>query len=486
MEKITNAQMNFKVFEKTIYDTTCQIACELVSEYLQACDREVLAMRDTKEYRFVNFGTTTIKTLMGEVSYTRRRYKKREGGYVYLLDEALGINGDCGLISENLAEQIVLECTDKSFRKAASSISSLTGQRISAMGAWGVVSRYGERLEKQEARLGELAANGITGQLGNIESKALFSELDDVWITMQREKRRKPGSPAPAGRRRIGKRPMHIGTAYTGWKKAEGSRYKTVDKIAYASFDETPVFLSKYGTLLLHRFDMDGVERQVMNGDGAGWIKTAAEESGAILQLDPYHRSRAIVKAVDDKNDRDALYGAFKEKDVEKALDIVSDLLTRATEKSACKKLEDLLEYFDNNKESLLTWQERGIELPTPPEGLVYKSLGVQESSNCNLLTQRMKHRKGSWSKSGANSMAKILCYRYTIGIDSMLGTLPEPPEDQWTPLSAAKAPIYDGKGYDGGWLHAEMPFEQVFRTNGREVIRGLLRQRGLSELRII
>jgi hypothetical protein len=68
-----------------------------------------------------------------------------------------------------------------------------------------------------------------------------------------------------------------------------------------------------------------------------------------------------------------------------------------------------------------------------------------------------------------------------------MLGPVEEPgPESVETlpePLSAAKTPLYDGKGDGSEWLHAGTPFGQAFVTHGREVIKGLLSQRPLSDL---
>jgi hypothetical protein len=156
-----------------------------------------------------------------------------------------------------------------------------------------------------------------------------------------------------------------------------------------------------------------------------------------------------------------------------------------ARDESAREKLVKLYSYFYSNRDSLLTWRERGVELPEPPEGVVYREMGTQESSNCSLLTQRMKHRRGSWSLNGANNMAGVLCFRHTVGLDTLLGALPEPPPHEALPepLSASKSPQRDGKGYGADWLHAEMPFEDAFRTNGRESIRGMLRMRPLSRL---
>lgn len=492
MKNITEGQLDFKSFEKRLFEIMCLIACELIRQYLAWRDRRIMGARDTSEYRLIDTRGTTIKTLFGEVAYSRRYYKKSSGGYVFLLDEALGIFNGFGLVSENLAEEIVNECADKSFRNAAGSISRLTGQGISAMGAWNIVQQYGKAIEAQEDRLVELNESGSVGQLGGIHSRVLFEEYDDVWIPRQRERRRKPGT-AAKGAKRIGKKPgklpMHVGVAYTGWTESNDGRYNTANKIAYASFGKTSEFNTKFDALLSHRYDMDGVVRRITNADGESWIKTKAEENDSILQLDPFHRSEAIIKAVSDKSDRSLLFEAINEKDVDKVLATICEIALDARDESAKvqKKLVELYGYINNNKDSFLTWQERGITLPAPPQGIIYREMGVQESSNC-LITQRMKHRRGSWSDNGANNMARILCFRGTIGLDAVLGALPEPePIEAFAePLSAAQAPQYDGKGYGADWLFAQMPFENAFKTHGREAIRGMLRMKPPSRLSFI
>ena len=493
MKTITEGHPDFKTFEREIFEMMCRIACELMRIYLELRDLSIMGLRDTKEYRYVGRRQTAIKTIMGEVTFSRVYYKKRSGGYIFLLDEAMGFDCGCGLISENLAEQMVIECTDKSFRKAADSITSNTMQCISRMGVWNVVQRYGEAITLQEARLKELETGGSTGHLGNVSSRVIFNEFDDVWVNFQKKTRSKRGdvtaettdNAEKKAKKKTGKKPIHVGIAYTGWVQEKDGRYSTADKVAYASTGSVSAFTSTFETLLRHCFDMDGVERMVTNGDGEQWIRTEAEANDSILQLNPYHRSKAIIKAVGNKGDRQQLFDAIGEKDIEKTLDTICDLIIKAQDESAMKKLVELYSYFSNNGDILLTWQERGINLPVPPEGVTYRNLGVQESSNCTLITQRMKHRRGSWSEKGGDHMAKILCFRNTIGLDAIMGTLPEPPTSEaWVePLSAAKSPQHDGRGYGADWLHAEMPFEQAFRTNGREAIRGILRLRPLSQL---
>ena len=417
------------------------------------------------------------------------------GGYTFLLDEVMGIDNGYGLVSENLAEFIIIECLEKSFRKAAESISNHTGQIISGVGAWGVLQQFGKKLEMQKEHLEKLSQEGTEGQLGGISSRVLFEELDDVWIPMQKEQRNKKGSIETVNEKKMGntettnekktgKKPIHVGTAYTGWEKMKDGKFRILNKFAYADFGTSYEFTKDFEMLLRQRYDMDGVERRLMNGDGADWIKSAAEENDSTLQLDPFHRSRAILKAISDKKDQRTVFDAISEKNTDKVLETIDGLLDKATDEPTQEKIKNLHVYFNSNKDNLLTWKERGVELPESPPGVSYRSLGTQESSNCDLITQRMKHRKGSWSKSGGANMAKMLCFRNTIGLDTVTGMLPELtgadiPEEV---LSSAKTPLCDGKGYDAAWLHAEMPFDQAFKTNGREAIRGILRKRSLSD----
>ena len=492
MKKITEGQPDFKSFENEMFEVMCRTACVLIREYLEWRDIGIMAIRDTRRYRLIDKNrASTIKTLFGEVIYIRRYYYDNEAHkYVFLLDDAMGIGNGFGLISENLAEQIVHECADKSYRKAAGSISGNTGQAISAMGAWNVMQQYGRAIEEQEARLIELNDSGSVGHLGNVSSRVLFDEYDDVWIPRQRERRRKPGTVATGAKKigkKLGKMPMHVGIAYTGWTQSKDGRYNTANKIAYASFGNTPDFRAKFGMLLNQRYDMDSVERRLTNGDGDTWIRATAEENDSILQLDPFHRSQAIIKAVSDKSDRELIFDAIGKKDVDKALATICELALDARDESTLKKASELYSYFYSNRESILTWQERGVDIPAPPEGVFYREMGVQESSNC-LITQRMKNRRGSWSENGANNMARILCFRSTIGLEVILGALPEPePAEAFAePLSATQAPQYDGKGYGADWLYAPMPFDNAFKTHGREVIRGILRMKPVSGLSFI
>lgn len=101
----------------------------------------------------------------------------------------------------------------------------------------------------------------------------------------------------------------------------------------------------------------------------------------------------------------------------------------------------------------MLAYNKRGIVIPEPKEGLVYKGMGIQETQNCTVITLRMKYRRMRWSVRGANNLAKALYRkenrelietidRYTDGLVFTMQM-----QEIIETLSAAKAPKKDGKG---------------------------------------
>lgn len=117
------------------------------------------------------------------------------------------------------------------------------------------------------------------------------------------------------------------------------------------------------------------------------------------------------------------------------------------------KKARELYQYLYHNREGLLPYQRRGIPIPKPREGILYKGMGIQETQNCTVITLRMKHRRMRWSVKGANHLAKALYQkenhqlvetidRYTDGL-----IFTKQMQEIVEILSAAKAPKKEGKG---------------------------------------
>jgi hypothetical protein len=126
--------------------------------------------------------------------------------------------------------------------------------------------------------------------------------------------------------------------------------------------------------------------------------------------------------------------------------------------------------YFKNNRDGLILYKRRNIDLPVPPDGVVYRNCGAMESNIFSLVGRRMKRRRTNWSISGGNNMARLLTLKATGRLsESMTGFLPEKfDEIIQVQLSAAKSPARVGKGYNG-FAKAEIPsalpwMKEIFR----------------------
>ena len=174
--------LTFKDFEKKTFKMICKAGQEYTREFLESYDEYLMDHRDKEAYRNKGKRKTTVKTLYGEVEYERRIYQViREDGlseFVYLLDEQLEITG-VGLISMNMAEQMVSNITEMSYRETAETITEMTGQSISAMGVWNVIQALGEKVNEEEQ---ELVKAHKAGQItGEKEVPVLFEETDGIY-----------------------------------------------------------------------------------------------------------------------------------------------------------------------------------------------------------------------------------------------------------------------------------------------------------------
>jgi hypothetical protein len=486
MNMLSTGPEDFKTIEQIIFKTMCKVACEILREILEKQDEHILNNRDKKKYRCIDKRDGCIKTVVGEVVYTRTYYRTvdRTGhmNYVYLLDEELGIKNGFGQMSELLTESINDMCLDVSFRKAAGAINMLTGQSVSAAGVWNVAKGYGERVVEQETQA--VAQNEAGCLIGATETKVLFEEMDGLWLPIQKDKREpnKTKDTTDTVNKRPVKRELKIASAYSGWKETPTGRYETVGKVVCAGFESTEEFTKIREASLSQYYDADGIDVRILNGDGAKWIKASGED--AVMQLDPFHLKRAIMRGAPNTEVRVNINQQLKSKDITGCLAYIDSQADAAEDESIARRLRDLHGYLYENRECLTPWDERGLKLPLPPEGVVYRRLGVQEHTNFDIVGRRMKRRGSSWSVKGASRMAKQLCKRATTDtfgqVDISEGRAAYTP-----PSSAASTPNYDGKGEAGGTAHGVIPFVSAALTAGRKAIRKIFDLKPLSELRL-
>lgn len=462
----------FKELEKKVFDYTCEIGRMIIKTMLESYDEQLLETRNKKELRCKGTRQTTIKTVMGEVEYSRNVYQaKDEEGHkvwVYLLDQEIQMD-KIGLISTNLAEKIASVVTDNSYHKTAEIISSTIGQTISHGGAWNLVQKLGERISEEETnRVKEM---DVTGGKGEKEIKLLFEEMDGVWLKMQGK-----------GHKKFPKQEMKVATMYEGWIDDGRSCSRLSGKTLIAGMEKSDEFHAKREARIRSIYNADEIEVRVLNGDGGSWIKEPYEPD-TVFQLDRFHIQQSIKKNIEPpevQKEINRLFDDGKYDELFEYINIYADSVESNDDRDKrSRKARELNEYLKNNREGLTPWQKQRVSYPEPPKGIVYKNMGVQENQNCTTITLRMKDGRRRWSKNGANNMAKLLTCRdnkelaetierYTDGI-----IMKEPIEEILKTLSAAKTPKKDGKGNPYiDLINHSMPILDAMQTNARKIFR--------------
>ena len=440
--------VSFKELEQKIFAFVCELGREITQIMLESYDKELAEGRDKKIYRNKGTRNTSIKTIYGEVSYSRRVYqtKNKEGQveYIYLLDQAMQMD-TIGLISTNLAEKIALTITESPYRVTADIINETCGQYISPQGVWNLVQRLGERIDEEETyAVKQMNADQAEGVK---TIPVLFEEMDGVWLHMQDEHHKK-----------MKKQEMKVFTMYEGWdaEKEKENRSTLVGKTMLAGMEDSNTFHEKREACIRQKYDADKIGQRILNGDGGSWIKEPYD-ADVIFQLDRYHIHQEILRKIKDKKAQKEIRDLFETEKIEEMLNYIEVYATSVEspdeKDKESKHARELLKYLRNNKHGLLPYDKQGIKIPEPSEGILYKQMGVQESQNCTVITMRMKHRRMRWSKAGANNLAKALyrkenkelintIERYT---DGLIFTMQM--REVIEILSAAKAPTKDGKG---------------------------------------
>lgn len=478
----------FKGLEKKIYEYACNLACSIMREALEQIDKRLMAERDISSLRDKGKRHTCIKTIMGNVEIDRRIYEYSiDGGkkaYKYLLDEYLGIDA-IGHMSMNLVENIINNITEVSYRKTANNVKLMSNQCISHTAVWNVVQKFGQKLKERDARKIELSRQGKLS--GKKEVKVLFQEQDGIWLNIQGKDKPKKGKSK--------KKELKLGISYEGWKKRNPNKneYVVQNKLVCASFEGTKTFKELAKATVSEVYNIDEIDTRIINGDGAAWIKASIDEEGVYYQLDPFHKSQAVLRTVNDKNSAKKLIDLLNGGRVSESFRMLEQLMIKNnSDEKKLNKLSDLYNYLVNNKEGLIPYDLRkDIKLPEPPAGLEYKHLGTMEHNICDVLAQRMKGRKMSWSISGAESMAKIESEKFSNrlykSLDELFSNIITKEKfdkvQEIVILSAAEVNKNIPKSKIYAVHKGIMPFTGSAVTNGRNAIRRIFENKCLSEL---
>ena len=431
MNILSNEKVNFKSLEENTFKEMMKLGREIIQDELRMLDKLILKYRDKEVFTPKDMQPTTIKTKLGEIPITRRRYKVVINGkakWIYLLDELLEIN-DFGLYSQGIVEMVAREITKKSYRETAKTISEDTDNSISHTAVRNIVLKLGEKIKKLEEEKIKLYEEGKIE--GEKETQYLFCEHDGIYIKKQKTKKHKGKKifKVKHFKRKKGKKrktgiELKIAVIHEGKEPRYTNDYKLKNKIIVGTASKAKDLKKIEDTTIGTTYKEYAIKNVVINGDGADWTGSIVEGAKEIFQLDMAHIQKKIYMTVSDeeylKKMQEVVY-------TEQAKDIFSLIYNYKVELEADNKLselekvKELEEYLRNNENGLQRYQYRlgykeeqfkeiEQELPT---------LGSEESHMYCICRDRMKKNRTSWSVIGAEAILKVI-------MNKMNGTLEE------------------------------------------------------------
>jgi hypothetical protein len=375
-------------WEQGVLDQAFSQAHGLLMAFFKQKDRE-LARRRSPGLTLVGFRTRRLVTRFGDVTLERRLYVDRQGQGHFLLDEALGLEKR-SILSPGVKELALYLGTFLSFGKCEELLRRILPCGVSHTTLHRLVGRVVDPcLAEEDKAVNRVFEGGETAMSGQITAERLHVEADGVSIALQREDSRRAE--------------IKVGIAYEGWETAPGrGRYRLKGKTVYLKLAEGERFWQGFSLKLGGKYDPARIGRIIINGDGASWVREGREFMGGTYQLDRFHLRRALLRGLGgDVGWANAVYGRCIQGDHAAADALLAE---RQQQGNADQRLEvsRLRAYLLGNIQGLADYR---ISLG----GEALRGMGAMEGNIDKLVATRMKRRGMSWTRRGADRMAKLL-----------------------------------------------------------------------------
>ena len=270
---------------------------------------------------------------------------------------------------------------------------------------------------------------------------------------------------------------IKIGIAYDGWKKTGKDRYELSNKVVVAGFARAKEFQEYREAAIAEKFNLDEVSQRILNADGASWIKQVKDKS-TCFQLDPFHRNKAVKEKIHNRKAVRDIMELLETERIEELFEYLEVYKNSLGDDAEIDDAEELIRYYENNREGLRPYQSQELDLPEHPEGLEYRNMGTMENHVWSVIARRMKHNHTSWSRSGGNHLAKILAKKCSGKLYEVTEKLKRPVFEEEKVeelygeiLLSAKAPKKDGKGYAYPVIGHLVGLEGSIRGDGQKLL---------------
>lgn len=499
MKIITDKKMNFNSLEENTFKRMMELGRDLIRDELKLIDKLIKQYRDKEIFRIKDMQVTTIKTKLGEIEFSRRRYEMEINGTkkcIYLLDELLEINS-IGQYSQSIVEMVVREITKKSYRETAKTVSEDTDSTITYTAVRNIVIALGKKIKQLEEEKIKLYEKGEIE--GTKEAKYIFCEHDGIYIKKQKSKKHKGKKKFKVKnfKKKKNKRnkngiELKIAVIHEGKEPRYTNDFKLKNKIivgtALKANDLKRIENTAIGTI----YKEYTIKNVVINGDGSDWTGSIVEGAKEIFQLDMAHIQKKIYMAVSNeeylKKMQEIVYTEHP-KDIFSLIYNYKVELEFDKKTDELKKVQELEEYLRNNENGILRYQYKLGSKEEQFESIQEElpSLGSEESHMYCVCRDRMKKNRTSWSPEGAEAMLKVI-------MNKMNGTIKEivtkKAEEKIKEELAQRIPepkkVARTKYEEIRHVGTARILENITRDYTKENIRNLLREKKCSELMLI
>lgn len=393
----------------------------------------------------LGFRERWVITLFGQVRIKRRLYRDEQGRGRYLLDEMMGLDKRSPL-SARVKELCALLASYMPFGRCEALLSLLLPAGVSHTTIHRQVGKIADpALAREEREIEEVFEQGKLPEVsGKRQVPFLFVESDGVSIALQREKERRTE--------------LKAGIAYEGWEAIGGQgRYRLKEKTSYLGLMHGERFWEGFSLALARKYDLSSIGHVVVGGDGAHWVRDGAVFMNGSYQLDRFHLRRELLRALrGDVEMANRVYRACVSGDVALADSLLLQVQQPAGEDGAME-VARLRAYLFDNASGLADYR---LRLEDGEVGGA-RGLGAIEGNVDKLVANRMKKRGMSWSKRGAQRMARLLQMQQWGEICAWTTKPAEPapltnvPTSSGSKMKPSKHPsLKDG----GVWLNMNLP----------------------------
>ena len=377
---LTKNYLNNLIFSNGISSYTDDLVSEFatfgsdLTQYLiDLVEEEIFKInKEDKQFQSLEKDERNIVSIFGNITYKRRYYyDKTSKERVYLLDRVIGIKPNENLLP-NVKERLIKEATESSYEHA------------------GEVAAYGVKISKQEVKNQiEKLDLDIDFYEKNEEPRkveTIYIIADEDHVHLQKGGIEEPriiivyDNILSKGKRIELKNKRHFGGVY---------KNRIMDL-----WDEVALYIE-------NTYDMDYVQRILIQGDGASWIKTGKTWiNKSINILDTFHMCKAVnaIAGKNEKENKKRLYIALRCLNFEEFKEISYEILSEEMDETRRINKEKIMNYILNNKEGISNlYKYRQYLHGCSAEGHV-----------SHIFSDRMSSRPMGWKTQNVNNMSKL------------------------------------------------------------------------------